>query len=80
MYHYIYKIEFLKGPVGRYYIGKRTTSTNPNNDNFYRGSGRFCKAFFDKYGTVDTYRKTVLELNSSKELNAKREAILIGDL
>lgn len=30
--------------------------------------------------TVDTYRKTIIELNNSKEDNAKREAYWIGNL
>mgnify|MGYP003226379983 CR=1 FL=1 len=81
MYHYIYRIDFLHPKhIGRYYIGKRTVSYKPENDNAYKGSGRFCKAFFDKYGTVGTYRKTILEINLSKEENAEREAYWIGDL
>ena len=80
MYHYIYRIEFLKGEIGRYYIGKRTTKSNPYKDNCYRGSGRFCKSFFDKYGTEGTYRKVIIECNPSKKINADREAFWIGDL
>jgi hypothetical protein len=73
MYHYIYKIEFLKGSPNRYYIGKRTSEAEPSKDNHYRGSGRFCKSFFDKYGTDGTYRKIILEINTSKEINSERE-------
>lgn len=81
MYHYIYRIDFLHpNHFGKYYIGKRTVKYKPENDKAYRGSGRFCKSYFDKYGTVDTYRKTIIELNNSKEDNAKREAYWIGNL
>lgn len=80
MYHYIYRIDFLKGEEGRYYIGKRSSSAKPTNDHYYRGSGLFCKYFFNKYGTDGTYIKTILEINPNKETNAEREKFYIGDL
>lgn len=62
MYHYIYRIDFLHPKhIGRYYIGKRTVSYKPENDNAYKGSGRFCKAFSINTGqlvhTVKQYLK-----------------------
>lgn len=75
MEHYIYEIHFLKGSQkGCYYIGKRSTKTNPFTDP-YVGSGKFCKRYFEKYGAIEneTYEKVILEFNSSREENAKRE-------
>lgn len=79
--HYIYKITFLCGEhKGCYYIGKRTTQNSI--DNFYTGSGNFCKAYFKKYGKKEgmTYIKEILEINPDKITNAKREEEIIGDL
>lgn len=73
MYHYIYRIDFLCGEPNRYYIGKRTSRSIPEKDNSYKGSGIFCKHYFNKYGLDGTYNKTILEVNSSKEENSKRE-------
>lgn len=75
MEHYIYEIHFLKGPhKGCYYIGKRSTKTNPFTD-AYTGSGKFCKRYFEKYGAVEgeTYEKVILEFNLSRDINAQRE-------
>lgn len=80
MFHYIYKITFLCGShKGSYYIGKRTSRSSPEKDS-YRGSGIFCKRYYDKYGIINTYTKEILEVNPSKELNAEREAFWIGTL
>lgn len=72
MFHYIYRIDFLCGEPNRYYIGKHS-STNKTTANSYTGSGLFCKRYFKKYGKEGTYKKTILEVNSSKEENSKRE-------
>lgn len=80
MYHYIYRIDFLCGEPSRYYIGKRTSRSKPEKDNSYRGSGIFCKRYFDKYGIDGTYIKSIIEINPSKEENSKREEYWIGDL
>lgn len=71
--HYIYKINFLCGISGRYYIGKR--STKYFNSEIYTGSGSFCKSYFKKYGKIEgkTYTKDILEFNFSAETNSNRE-------
>lgn len=77
--HYIYKIHFLCGyPTGRYYIGKHTGYI----DDTYGGSGKFCKAYYNKYGKVkgETYIREILEINPSKEINRDREKMVVGDL
>lgn len=77
--HYIYKIHFLCGfPAGRYYLGKHTGYI----DDYYAGSGSFCKAYYKKYGKINgiTYIKEILEINPDKKVNAEREVIIIGDL
>ena len=77
-FHYIYKIHFLHGfPSGRYYIGKRSYYGYDINQDYYLGSGRFCSSYFDVYGKVagESYIKEILEINPSKEINAKREEI-----
>ena len=82
-FHYIYKIHFLCGfPSGRYYIGKRTYRGCELSEDPYTGSGRFCFAYFKKYGTICgvTYIKEILEINPSKKINGIREAFWIGDL
>lgn len=73
--HYIYEINFLCGDKNRYYLGKRS-SYDPYKDG-YTGSGKFCKAYFAKYGKIEgvTYDKIVLEVNPTKEDNANRERI-----
>lgn len=78
-YHYIYRIDFLLNK-GAYYIGKRSVNYLPQNDNSYLGSGIYPKRYFSKYGVKNTYIKTILETNPTKEINAEREKILIGDL
>lgn len=84
MVHYIYKITFLCGePQGRYYIGKRSYKRyDPSKDNFYKGSGTFCKRYFEKYGAIlgETYTKEIIEVNSTFEENKNREIEIIGDL
>lgn len=77
--HYIYKIHFLCGyPTGRYYLGKHTGQIEDS----YAGSGKFCTAYYKKYGKVlgETYIKEIIEINPSKKINKKREKIIIGDL
>ena len=81
-YHYIYKITCLCGSLkDHYYIGKHTTEAIPENCG-YAGSGKIIKNYFAKYGKIKniTYIKEILEYNSTKEINAKREKYLIGDL
>lgn len=84
MVHYIYKITFLCGePKGRYYLGKRSYKRNdPSKDNFYKGSGIFCKRYFEKYGAIlgKTYTKEIIEINQTFEANKNREIEIIGDL
>ena len=77
--NYIYKIHFLCGfPVGRYYLGKHTGYV----DDSYAGSGKFCKAYYKKYGKINgiTYIKEILEINPDKETNKIREEIIVSDL
>ena len=78
--HYIYKITLLCGKLsGKYYLGKHTTS-NPKDG--YTGSGRIVKDYFKKYGRKKnvTYIKEIIEYNTSMEINAEREKVIIGDL
>ena len=77
--HYIYKIHFLCGfPTGRYYLGKHSGYI----DDSYAGSGKFCKAYYKKYGKINgvTYIKEIIEVNPDKEVNKDREEVIIGDL
>lgn len=81
--HYIYKIVFLQGfPSGRYYIGKRSYNGVDISKDKYRGSGKFCKSYFKKYGAIYgvTYLKEILEINPDKEINKIREFKIIGNL
>lgn len=82
-FYYIYKITFLKGePEGRYYYGKRTYyGLSIDNDN-YTGSGNFCFAYFNKYGTIlnETYLKEIIEITNNQQENLDREEYWIGDL
>lgn len=81
--HYIYKIWFLCGfPTGRYYIGKRSYCGSDLTRDRYTGSGKFCDAYFKKYGKKSgvTYIKEILEINPSAEINKDREDFWIGDL
>lgn len=83
MIYYIYKIIFLCGePKNRYYLGMRTFKGDDIKNDTYKGSGRFCKKYFHKYGGIlgKTYLKEILEINESHEINLKRENIIIGDL
>ena len=78
--HYIYKITLLCGSLsGKYYYGKHTTS---NQKDGYTGSGRIVKDYYKKYGRKKnvTYIKEIVEYNSTMEINAEREKIIIGDL
>ena len=78
--HYIYKIILLCGKLaGKYYYGKHTTS-NPKDG--YAGSGKIVVDYFKKYGRKKniTYIKEIIEYNSTMEINAEREKIIIGDL
>ena len=62
--HYIYKIYFLCEEDGAYYIGKRTYRGRNIDLDSYRGSGKYCDYYFNKYGTVlgVTYTKEILEI------------------
>ena len=82
MIHYIYRIDFLCGDPGRYYLGKRTFRWKNVNNDSYAGSGDFCKEYYNKYGKIcgETYNKTILEINNSWEINRQREEIIVGDL
>lgn len=74
MFHYIYKITFLQGPhKNSYYIGKRTSEVSPETDNRYKGSGNYCKSYYAKYGTNNTYTKEILEITDSPQANADAE-------
>lgn len=82
-YHYIYKIIFLCGyPTGRYYLGKRTYRGKNLQNDPYKGSGNFCRAYFKKYGGIygETYLKEIIEINPSRTINREREKVIIGDL
>lgn len=77
--YYIYKIHFLCGfPAGRYYLGKHKGYV----DDTYGGSGKFCKAYYKKYGKINgiTYIKEILEINPDEETNRLREEIIVGNL
>ena len=82
MIHYIYRIDFLFGEPGRYYLGKRSYRGKNINKDKYSGSGNFCFEYYKKYGCVinETYRKTIIEINETFEDNRKREEIIIGNL
>lgn len=74
-YHYIYKTTLLCGTLaGKYYIGKHSTRTKPENCG-YAGSGVIVRDYFDKYGKIkgETYNIEILELNPDKITNAERE-------
>lgn len=78
--HYIYKITLLCGSLsGKYYLGKHTTN---NIKDGYVGSGTIIKDYFKKYGRKKniTYIKEIIEYNSTIEINAEREKVIIGDL
>lgn len=80
--HYIYKIYFLCEEDGAYYIGKRTYRGRNIDLDSYRGSGKYCDYYFNKYGTVlgVTYTKEILEINKNKKINTDREKYWVGDL
>lgn len=80
--HYIYKINFLCGKSGRYYLGKRSYYGLDINNDKYTGSGNFCIQYFSKYGKIEgkTYTKEILEVNENQKINKDREKIIIGDL
>lgn len=82
MIHYIYRIDFLCGEPGRYYLGKRSYKGKNIENDKYGGSGCFCKEYYKKYGKVkgETYNITILEINSSVKENSSREIVVIGDL
>lgn len=82
MFHYIYRIDFLCGKPGRYYLGKRSYRGKDITKDPYGGSGSFCKKYYKKYGKIkgETYTITVLEINKSVKENSAREIIVIGDL
>ena len=81
--HYIYKITCLCGKFkNHYYIGKRTTKNKYiYNDNYY-GSGEKLRRYYKKYPPQNgvTIYKEIIEINPNKEINAKREKDIIGDL
>lgn len=76
--NYIYRIDFLIGEPGRYYLGKHSTDAKWDS---YTGSGVFPRLYFKKYGAKKgiTYNKTILEYNSTQEKNDQREIEIIGD-
>lgn len=82
MIHYIYRIDFLCGEPGRYYLGKHSYRWKNFETCSYAGSGNFCRNYYKKYGKIagKTYIKTIIEVNDSLEINKKREAEIIGDL
>lgn len=82
MIHYIYRIDFLCGEQGRYYIGKHSFRYANIEKSSYAGSGSFCKRYYKKYGKIlnKTYKKTIIEINDTFEINRKRELEIIGDL
>lgn len=78
--HYIYKITLLCGNLkNKYYLGKHTTS---NINDGYTGSGKIVQDYFKKYGKKKniTYKKEIIEFNTTIEKNAEREKEIIGDL
>lgn len=82
MIHYIYRIDFLCGEPGRYYLGKRSYRGRDINKDKYGGSGNFCFTYYEKYGQIVnvTYRKIIIEINKTFNDNRCREEIIIGDL
>lgn len=79
MIYYIYKINFLCGEPGRYYVGKHC-ARNWYDVDTYTGSGTFCKRYFKKYGKVNTYEKEILNFANNKQDLANLEELYIGDL
>ncbi len=79
MIYYIYKINFLCGEPGRYYIGKHC-ARDWNSADAYTGSGVFCKRYFKKYGKVDTYEKEILNFADTPKLLNEMEKLYIGTL
>jgi len=82
MIHYIYRIDFLCGEPGRYYLGKRSYRGRKIENDTYAGSGKFCFEYYNEFGQIRniTYVKTIIEINNTFEENLKREEIVIGDL
>lgn len=81
-HYYIYKITFLCGNLaGCYYIGKRTTIKNIEDDNYF-GSGVIPKKYYKKYPPIigETIQKEILEICNSKEELADKEKVWIADL
>lgn len=81
-HYYIYKITFLCGNLaGCYYIGKRTTVKNIEDDNYF-GSGVIPKKYYKKYPPIigETIQKEILEICNSKEELADKEKVWINDL
>lgn len=67
MIHYIYRIDFLCGEPGRYYLGKRSYRGKKIERDSYAGSGNFCKEYYAEYNAINnkTYKKTILEINET---------------
>jgi hypothetical protein len=67
MIHYIYRIDFLCGEPGRYYLGKRSYRGKKIERDSYAGSGNFCKEYYAEYSAINnkTYKKTILEINDT---------------
>ena len=83
MRHYIYKITCLCGSFkNHYYIGKRSTRHEDLVHDFYYGSGEKLRRYYKKYPAEIgvTISKEIIEENPTKEINAKREREIIGDL
>lgn len=82
MIHYIYRIDFLCGKPGRYYLGKRSYPGKDIYRDPYAGSGSFCYEYYQEFGKFKnkTYTKTIIEVNDTWEINKNREEIIIGDL
>lgn len=66
-YYYIYKI--TNKVNGKIYIGKRTTGTKPEEDN-YLGSGKMIKWAINKYWK-ENFKKEVLELCTKDNLSER---------
>lgn len=79
MIYYIYRINFLCGDEGRYYIGKHS-ARSWNDVDRYTGSGVFCKKYFEKYGFENTYTKDILNFAEDKDTLAEMENLYVGDL
>lgn len=81
--HYIYKITCLCGEFkNHYYIGKRTSKNKHIYNDKYYGSGEKLRRYYKKYPPQNgvTMYKEIIEINPTKEINAKREKEIIGDL